>query len=300
MRNYYFQGRIPNFGDDLNALLWPRLIPEALHDDGSDAMLLGIGSILFDTFPPALRKVVIGSGYAGYTPKPDVDDKWTFYFVRGPRTAAALGLDPELAITDAAILLRTVYPELGKATKKYPISFMPHWESAEFGTWKEVTDAAGINLIDPRSTVESTLEQLSGTELLITEAMHGAIAADALRVPWVPVIPNNKKHHFKWLDWCDSLDIPYRPNRMGTSNVKEFVNLKGLAAVYPARLVRKVTGRHGGGFDAFFRRAAAKRLKELARLEPSLSTDAACEMRTEQAVAKLAAFKADYRLGRYS
>lgn len=300
MRNYYFRGRIPNFGDDLNALIWPKLIPEALHDDGSNTMLLGIGSILFDTFPPALRKVVIGSGYAGYTPKPDVDDKWTFYFVRGPRTAAALGLDPDLAITDAAILLRLAYPELGRASKKYPVSFMPHWESAEFGTWKEVTDAAGINLIDPRSTVEDTLEQLSATELLITEAMHGAIAADALRVPWVPVTPNNKQHHFKWLDWCDSLSIPYRPNAMGTSNVKEFVNLKGLAGIYPARLVRKLTGRHGGGFDSLFRRAAAKRLKELARVRPSLSSDAMCEMRTEQAVRKLGAFKADYGLGRYS
>ena len=59
--NYYFKGKVPNFGDDLNAWLWPKLIPEVLDDDESRAMLLGIGSILFDTFSPTLQKIVLGT-----------------------------------------------------------------------------------------------------------------------------------------------------------------------------------------------------------------------------------------------
>jgi succinoglycan biosynthesis protein ExoV len=300
LQHYYFKGHVPNFGDDLNAWLWPQLIPEVLADRESDAMLLGIGSILFDTFPRALRKVVLGSGYAGYTAKPAVDDKWTFYFVRGPRTAAALGLDPDLAVTDAAILLRAVHPPADRAEKRYPVSFMPHWESAELGIWEEVADAAGIHLIDPRSSVESTLDQLAASELLIAEAMHGAIVADALRVPWVPIMPNSSKHHFKWRDWSESLGVDYQPNRLGTSNVKEFVTLKGLEAVYPARLVLRVTGRHGGGFDSVLRRSAARRLRELSQARPSLSSNARCDMRTEQAMRRLEMFRADYRQGRFS
>jgi succinoglycan biosynthesis protein ExoV len=39
--------------------------------------------------------------------------------------------------------------------------------------------------------------------------MHGAIIADSVRVPWVPV-----KFHvhepFKWSDWCESVELRYQ------------------------------------------------------------------------------------------
>ena len=40
--------------------------------------------------------------------------------------------------------------------------------------------------------------------------MHGAIVADTLRVPWIPVRTNPKILPFKWLDWCQSVKLPYR------------------------------------------------------------------------------------------
>ena len=90
-RLYYFKGAKPNFGDELNPWLWPRLLPDLL-DDNDDELFLGIGTILNDGVPAPPRKIVFGSGF-GYGLPPHVDSaKWNIYCVRGPLTANALGV----------------------------------------------------------------------------------------------------------------------------------------------------------------------------------------------------------------
>jgi succinoglycan biosynthesis protein ExoV len=49
--------------------------------------------------------------------------------------------------------------------------------------------------------------------------MHGAIIADALRIPWVPISAFNSRHEkdthsFKWADWCGSVDVEFEPLRL--------------------------------------------------------------------------------------
>jgi succinoglycan biosynthesis protein ExoV len=41
--------------------------------------------------------------------------------------------------------------------------------------------------------------------------MHGAIAADTLRVPWIPYRCSTNIGTFKWQDWCASMDLKYEP-----------------------------------------------------------------------------------------
>jgi succinoglycan biosynthesis protein ExoV len=41
--------------------------------------------------------------------------------------------------------------------------------------------------------------------------MHGAIVADALRIPWIPVCTREGINSFKWEDWCASVSLDYRP-----------------------------------------------------------------------------------------
>ena len=66
----------------------------------------------------------------------------------------------------------------------------------------------GWHCIDPTSGVDKILQELSATELLLAEAMHGAIVADALRVPWIPVRVYGKLNIFKWQDWSQSVRVP--------------------------------------------------------------------------------------------
>src|SRR5215210_6848355 len=99
MKLYYARLKGGNFGDDLNRWLWERLVPGLLDSDGS-VLFVGIGSILNSLLDNDKVKVIFGSG-AGYGAAPRIDHRWKIYFVRGPLTAEALGIDRKLAITDA-------------------------------------------------------------------------------------------------------------------------------------------------------------------------------------------------------
>jgi succinoglycan biosynthesis protein ExoV len=215
MRLFYFRGSggITNFGDELNTYVWPRLVPSCFDsDDGTQ--FVGIGTLLNDQLPPAARTVVFGAGVGYYGP-PRRDASWEIYCVRGPLSARALDVPIAMAVTDpAALITRIEQPEIA-GRSRWAHAFMPHWES-EPDEWKRVCAAAGIAFIDPRRPTHEVLEALRRTDLLITEAMHGAIVADALRVPWIPVRTRRAIKSFKWEDWCTSLELQYSPHDLPT------------------------------------------------------------------------------------
>ncbi|MGF1481142.1 MAG: polysaccharide pyruvyl transferase family protein [Cyanophyceae cyanobacterium] len=242
MKLYYFQysskrfpGGLNNFGDQLNPWLWERLIPDVLDDDASTAFV-GIGTLLNHLLPqrvPQARQLAIFSTGLGYEQLPKLDQSWKIYCVRGPLTTRKLGVSEELAITDGAALVRRLFTPT--APKIHQYAFMPHAKSARTAespqgvgergtgngerdtsrpvlTWENICQQAGIGYIDPRWAVEDVLTAISQTEVLLTEAMHGAIVADALRIPWIPVVTNTNILAFKWRDWCRSLGLEYRPH----------------------------------------------------------------------------------------
>lgn len=272
MKLYFYRGPQPNFGDELNEWMWQRLLPGAF-DHRDDEIFLGIGSILFADFPAAARKIVFGAGYGGYTPVPRIDANWQIYFVRGRLTAKALGLDASYAVGDAAILLRSCVGE--PPPKRFKASFVPHWESAIDGAWERVCRLAGVHYIDPRESVDTVLMAIRQSEVVIAEAMHGAIVSDAMRVPWVPVRPIQGKHRMKWHDWASALDIDLRPHQMPPSSAFEAAltlvsdNKKNLDRLHHrGQGLRRV-------LPSFFAERAARRLRELTTVEPSLSSDEA-------------------------
>jgi len=209
---FYYRDPGGNFGDDLNAWLWPRLIPELLDDDES-TLFVGIGSILDRRIPQGPRKIVFGTG-VGYGLLPVLNEEWQICCVRGPLTAKALGLPPELAVTDPAALVSTVRNV--PSVKTHRVSFIPHFRTPAYAdelgvSLEKVCAYVGINYIDPCGPVEDVLRSIESSEKLIAEAMHGAIVADALRVPWVPVQLSNRILRLKWTDWCQSLRMTYNP-----------------------------------------------------------------------------------------
>ena len=124
----FYRSGLPNFGDELNDWIWPRLLGTDFFDDDATDLFVGIGSIIWNTFAPTSRKIVVGSGYAAYTEAPDMHDgSWDVRFVRGPRTAHVLGLPPETAITDSAVLVRAL--RLPPARNVGRTCFMPHHDS---------------------------------------------------------------------------------------------------------------------------------------------------------------------------
>ncbi|MDJ1006302.1 MAG: polysaccharide pyruvyl transferase family protein [Paracoccaceae bacterium] len=294
MKLTYFEGTPPNFGDALNAWIWDALLPPGFLDDDPDVLFLGIGSIIQSVYPQKARKVVVGSGFAGaYSSLPDVrDGSWDIRFVRGPETCRHLGIDPALAITDAAVLLRAL--KVPAPSPGIGVAFIPHYESVERGNWATVCDLAGVRFIDPTRPSREVLADIRGAGLLICEAMHGAIVADAMRTPWIGVETMHHVHRAKWFDWAASLGIDYRPARLRPSNGREFWAYH--------------TGRWGSGpraravfespafrpVDTAILHAAAKSLARLAKSEPQLSDAQALERATERALAALDRLVADY------
>jgi succinoglycan biosynthesis protein ExoV len=218
MQLYYYKDKEGNFGDDLNPLIWNHFIPDLLDDD-SDTLLVGIGTLLNHTLPPANKRVVFGSGY-GYGKVPAIDHNWKFYCVRGPLTARKLGLPPELAITDPALLtaeLITTQP----VTPVHKAAFIPHHGSKTKGNWQTLCRHAGIHYIDPAGSPLDVVAQIRSAEIVVCEAMHGAIIADAFRVPWIPVKCYDHILDFKWHDWCESVGLAYTPQLLpGIYNIR--------------------------------------------------------------------------------
>lgn len=199
----HYYRTLPNFGDALNPWLWHRLLPGHFSPD-DNVVFLGIGTILQAGIPEASRYVVLGAG-SGYGALPAVDSRWEFHAVRGPLTAAALHLPREAAVTDAAYLLNLV--DLPAARTGKPIGFMPHWRSLRRIPWRAICEFAGLRFINPFAPVEQVLAELRGCDRLVTEAMHGAIVADLLRVPWVPVRLGDHFLDFKWRDWLAAMEV---------------------------------------------------------------------------------------------
>jgi succinoglycan biosynthesis protein ExoV len=195
---------IPNYGDRINRYLWERLLTPKLNDVAPEAVFYGIGSTLSDKMLPAARRVVFGAGYGGpnYGGVPKQDSSWRVYFVRGPGTSAALGGVPWIG--DPAMLL-SLWHE--RQPTRFPVSFMPHWKS-RFDRGQ--LEAVGFHVIDPGAQVEIVIAEIAATGLLLTEALHGAITADTLRVPWI-MVRSTEAHDFKWRDYCWSLEQVWNP-----------------------------------------------------------------------------------------
>lgn len=211
MRLYYFKDPQGNFGDDLNPWLWRQLFPE-LGSSGADEIFVGIGTLLNHRLPGQPRKHVFGSGF-GYGRKPSVDDRWSFHAVRGYETARLLNLPRHLVITDAAVLIRAVR---GARVEQpmHRFGFIPHCQSNRLYDWSAVSAELGIHHIDVRWGVDRVLAEMSRCEVLICEAMHGAIVADALRIPWIPVSCYEDISAFKWRDWLSTVELAYQPVRI--------------------------------------------------------------------------------------
>ncbi len=286
MKITYYQ-KDPNFGDSLNPWLWPKLIPD-FFDEDEKTVFFGIGSILGEkSFKDDVRKVVFGTGFVPeYHNRPSIShSNWDIYFVRGPRTAKMLNIPDTLALGDSAILLRTIVKPSPQPYQPV-VSFMPHWESLRRGNWAETCRLANVNLIDPRQPVETILAELKRSKLVITEAMHGAIVSDALRIPWIPCLPLNNRHRGKWLDWADSLGVKLRWHRLWPSSLQE------------ARLsvLRKpIAGLPGSGLiQKSLIRSAAYGLARLADASPQLSADRVIDRVTDAMLDKVALLKKNF------
>lgn len=237
MRLFYCRHFSWNFGDELNPWLWQKALPIRFDHGGDGWLFVGIGTIL--NWPMMHRKVAVlgaGLGYGEVSASwiQHAARHWRFYCVRGPMTARRLGIDAALAITDPGILVHKYFPAEPAGTKS--VALVPHWLTAFSlnDRLSRVCLELGYRMVDPCEPVDSVLEAIAGSELVLAESLHGAIVADAFRVPWTPIAVRQNPHTsaFKWEDWCASVKVPYAPQPLDlTADVQRV--LRRLPAAAP-------------------------------------------------------------------
>lgn len=260
MKLFYFKAPQGNVGDDLNAWLWPKLLSSILDDD-DDHLLIGIGTLLNHKIPLAKKYTVLTSG-VGYGDLPNVcQGEWSYIGLRGPLSQKALNVKEDISLLDGAYLLPRYLPQ--PLQTAYKLGYIPHVDSMINGLWQEVSDIAGIRLIDPRWPVDKFVKEVCSCEKIITEAMHGAIISDAYGVPWQPSKAYDYINEFKWRDFSNSLNMNIKLNlieptwkgdigenfkRKAINTIKRMANTSGFSSenwtpVLPSRSSQKTVDR---------------------------------------------------------
>ncbi|KGT95837.1 exosortase [Erwinia typographi] len=216
MKLYFYKSRLGNFGDDINKWLWNDLLP-GFFDDNEDVRFSAIGTIISPEMPKAKKWIVFGSGIGyGFPPAGFGDASWDIKCVRGPLSANVLGLQKHQYITDGAAFLHS-HPEFTPLpeSERSGVIFIPHHKALAHGQWENVCKMAGVTYIDPRTEAKEVINKIRHAKLVLADAMHAAIIADAMRVPWVPMVTSTEISTFKWLDWAQTIDTPYMPTVLG-------------------------------------------------------------------------------------
>lgn len=272
MQVYYHRTASGNVGDDMNAVLWRKLLP-ALDAVNAASWLIGAGTILdgrLNRLPGT--KLVVGSGYRPGTLRGALPVDLRFAAVRGPLTAAHCGLSPDVAICDPGFLVRTLWPQRAAPPAHERIGFVPHIYSEQLSQIAAAAAASGFTVISPTLEIEAFLQQLAGCSRIYTESLHGAIFADALRIPWARVRVCSSYYEgsavadFKWRDAFAVLDLDVAPvNRLGLIPWKRSWSaaaaaLRPLQALAERRLIGELQARAAD--TATFRLSRADRLAE--------------------------------------
>lgn len=158
--------------------------------------------------PFSRQILLLGTGVDENFPLTTPPHNWAVYAVRGPLTAQKLSLPPQKSVTDSAILLKGVLPPLSQK-RHYPRTYLADIQGSRHRhALEKICAEFNIHLISLQNSMEKILEVLQQSQCVITDSLHGAIVADTLRIPWIPLLPP-QVGDFPWRDWCASMDIPF-------------------------------------------------------------------------------------------
>jgi hypothetical protein len=294
MQLSYHQGA--NVGDAINPLIFGFYLGEEFFDDLDDVSLLGIGSIIGLKSGLAGKKLVFSSGLGGgdpatYGAAPIIGEDWDVRAVRGPLTACALNLPEQTAVVDGAYLVRDTLPRLiGSVPGR--VGFIPHHMSLGFFVdWDRVCEEAGLFFLDVRLQPLEFMERLWSCESVLSEAMHGAIFADAYGIPWMPLRLYGHINEFKWNDWWASVDLApvshWVPTRLhSVSFFASLIKSRGVPSIFCRPAARLVLWMR--------RRKVVRWLRQVASCEYYLSDRQTLAGRIEELHKRLVKLKSDY------
>ncbi len=215
MNNCYYRAKdFGNFGDDLNPYIFNHFFGELFSSNKhKDLDFHGIGTVIDSRLKTDKKIVLFGSGIRDITLKYNTSN-WDIRFLRGPITSNILGFMGEKYIADGAYSMlcdEALMPQF--KNKRFKFSIMPHFRQMDTVDWELISSIADVHIINPRADYQDVLNELMQTEFLLSVAMHGAIVADILRIPWQRIkmeaigSESPMLSDLKWLDFLSALDL---------------------------------------------------------------------------------------------
>jgi succinoglycan biosynthesis protein ExoV len=278
-----------NFGDDLNEWLWPKLLGDCL-DPSDNIYLVGIGTLLtskrFNKTLSKAKKIVIFSSGAWERDHAVLDSRTVIYGVRGPRTAKTLGISEDFVVGDGAYLLRAL--QLNPVESSFKTAFIPHHRSEQYIDWETICDAAGLKLISTRQPVDTFISEVRSCKKVISEAMHGAITADAFRIPWIGTrfAPNFNEE--KWLDWSEALKINLELHTLPMVYQKRQPLQRSLENYIKKNSLKFISkNEKWKNLPVSFRKASSTDVKRLVQALIAIDTKAETNMSSDKKVAEI-------------
>jgi len=220
----YWSRSKPNFGDALSPLICEAVSgKQMIHAKPGHCQLVALGSLMhrFQKRRLWARKVhVWGTGFMAEPERCRL--KHHFHAVRGHRTREALGLEEGTPVGDPGLLAHLLLKDSKPAEKRWRAGFMAHYKD------KGNHELAAFVASDPRfceidvfAPPHEVLKQIHECDVVFSSAMHGLIAADALRVPnaWLKLSDLVRGNDFKFCDYYSVFGMDATPVRLTVENV---------------------------------------------------------------------------------
>lgn len=179
---------------------------------------------------------VWGCGWKGVLLTPEHLRWLRIYAVRGPHTAAAVGLPANTPLGDPALLLPYLTSSVLRAHDRTLV--VPHWHRSDLmpatqrcrlagcdellsthviqrhAVWQRGNLRKGLGLAKkwlllgiPPTTPLAAVKRIAGAAFVLTGSLHGAILAQAYGVPWAAYDDGYVDAPAKWLDWAAYLGV---------------------------------------------------------------------------------------------
>lgn len=247
VRSYYWLDSrlVQNFGDTLGRLVLNSLGYQPVSRQAPQQnvvnparCLLPMGSVLWPrTFAWLTEPAdVWGCGWRGIPLPAAIQERVRFHAVRGPATAAGLGLPSDTPLGDPALLLPHLLadqPRRHGCTLVMPHFFCSTSMPAAQRCRQTGCDAllaaqviskpiaggrvspqglqavvkAALRLGIPVHTTRQALHAIAGADFVLTGSLHGAIVAQTYGVPWAAYADGYVDVPAKWEDWGAYLGI---------------------------------------------------------------------------------------------
>jgi polysaccharide pyruvyl transferase WcaK-like protein len=143
--------------------------------------------------------------------------KHFYHAVRGKLSKNLLQNKRNMVLGDPGLLANLLLKPNRKVTKKYTVGFIEHYKDKNNSILSQIIEKnPNMTRIDIYSPPLIFLERISECEIILSSAMHGLIAADAIGIPnaWLKLSDRLRGGDFKFQDYYGIFGINAKPETL--------------------------------------------------------------------------------------